>query len=86
MNDIDEAKKLLHEDAIPEVMEVADELVDAGQAEWIYDPDAERVVGLVRTGTNKAFVVVYLKGSLAAAGGPGDWELSDEMDALVFSR
>lgn len=87
MNDILEAIEYFESDADERYVAKARELVEAGAAEWINDPDYERVVGLVpKYDHQHGYVIVYLRGSLVAAGGHPDFECSDAMDALVHDR
>jgi hypothetical protein len=56
----DSAAEVLAWAADPFVLERADELVADGTAEWTFDPYVDGVVGLVKPGTRRAFIVVYL--------------------------
>lgn len=86
MDEITEGIKVFGEDASKPAVRVARQLVEDGKAVWILDPQCERVVGLVHADNlNLAYVVVYLTGSLVAAGGLPDFECSDEFDEMVYN-
>jgi hypothetical protein len=53
-------RRILREEADEQVVEKAARLVLDGKAEWVFDPEVPDVVALIRTGTNQAYVVVYL--------------------------
>jgi hypothetical protein len=52
----------------------AERAVADGTHEWVWDPEVREVVGLIRKGTNRADIVIYLD----ALDGEGDFEVSDE--------
>jgi hypothetical protein len=66
--------------AVPLLAELADKrtnakaakAVTAGTHEWVWDPYVADVVGLVRTGSNRADIVVYVKDN--------DFEVSLDFD------
>lgn len=58
--EVSRAQTMLAQLAAEDVRQQAMYAVAGGRAEWILDPEAEGVVGLVVTGTNRAAVVVYL--------------------------
>lgn len=76
-NQIEQAQALLKKQAAKRVVKAADRMVAAGAAEWIRDPEVSGVVGLVRTGTRRALVVVYLQ--------DGDFEVDDDFEAGLWS-
>lgn len=69
------ARDLLGRIADRAVVDAADAAVLNGSADWRVDPSHRDVVGLIRTGTNRALVVVYLDAE--------DFEVADEfMDTV----
>ncbi len=52
----------------------ARKLVEAGTHGWAWDPQVDGVVGLLRRGTNRADIVVYLDDD--------DFETSDDFEDL----
>jgi len=77
MNEIEQAKQLLKEEARDSVMDAANGLETMGDAEWVLDPEVAGVVGLVKPGTRTAFIVVYLNDR--------DFETSDDFDQFEAS-
>lgn len=52
--------RVLTDNADGWVVANAARLVESGAAVWIFDPEVPGVVGLVRPGTRRALVVVYV--------------------------
>lgn len=69
------AQAVLSRMANREVNDEARKLVEQGEGEWSWDPYVPNVIGLLRPGTNKAWIVVYVEDS--------DFECSDEMEARL---
>jgi hypothetical protein len=57
---------------------MARKLVDAGEGEWAGDPIVPNVVGLLRPGTNRAWLVVYLADD--------DFEVSTDMEDRMIGE
>lgn len=66
-------RAVLRDLADPSVTEKAAALVLEGRAAWQYDPEVSRVVGLLDTGTDRAYIIVY---------GDEDFEITTEFEAL----
>jgi len=41
------------------IVQLAQQLLDAGEAEWVWDPQVPNVLGLVVPGTTTAWLVLY---------------------------
>lgn len=68
-------REYLREEASPEVTEKAARLVLEGKAQWVFDPQVDGVVGLVRPDEpNRAFIVVWYT--------DGDFEISLDFDEV----
>lgn len=55
-----EVVSVICDDAAPEVRDRVVDLLVSGRARWYWDPEVDRVAGLIKPGTNQAYVVVYL--------------------------
>jgi hypothetical protein len=76
-DEIAAARKIVRDEAEHQLVAHIEAAVAAGTAEWVLDPEVDGVVGLVRTGTGQALIVVYV--------GEGDWEMDDEFEGEVFA-
>ncbi|KYH43241.1 hypothetical protein [Branchiibius sp. NY16-3462-2] len=56
----DLAYEVLNETAVPAFVRKVEDFEQTHDYMWIFDPDVDNVVGLVKRGTNRAEVVVYL--------------------------
>lgn len=72
-----EGPRVLVEQAEPAVADRAALLAATGQATWVWDPEHEGVLGLVKPGTWRALVVVYLAGSSPSVP-RDDFEVAEE--------
>jgi hypothetical protein len=54
------ATAFLKENATKRLAKEADKLVAAGTHTWIWDPQFDDVIGLVKKGTNHAEIVIYV--------------------------
>jgi len=74
-----EAVKVLAVEAEPWVSTLAAALVAGGTHQWIFDPQVDGPIGLVRTGTTYALVIVY-------PGERPDFECSDEFESMAAPK
>jgi len=58
--------------ADPALIQRADEAVAAHTHVWVWDPQVDHVVGLIRKNTNRADIIVYVEDD--------DFEVSDDWD------
>lgn len=75
MNAQETGTRILADLADDYVVETAARLVAAGKAQWVFDPEVLGVVGLVKPGTRRALVVVYVDDE--------DFETSAEFDTEI---
>lgn len=62
MNEIEQAKQFLRDEADPALVAAVEAKVESGEAHWRLDPHVDGVVGVVLTADpNRALVVVYVR-------------------------